>query len=141
MFALIVTVWRVEESRSDHATRPDWAGFVLLTLGLVTFVYGLIRAGETTWSDTGVDLCLAAGVVLLALFGLVESRVAHPMFDLSLLRVPTFAGGSIAAFAMNGSLYAVLLYFVIYLQDVLGYSALGTGLRVAILRSPSSSPR
>ena len=71
--------------------------------------------------------------MLLALFGVVESRVAHPMFDLSLLRVPTFAGGSIAAFAMNGSLYAVLLYFVIYLQDVLGYSALGTGLRVAIL--------
>ena len=55
------------------------------------------------------------------------------MFDLGLFRVPTFAGGSIAAFAMNGSLYAVLLYFVIYLQDVLGYSALGTGLRVAIL--------
>ena len=96
-------------------------------------MYGLIRAGETTWSDTGVIVCLAAGVVLLAAFGVVESRVAHPMFDLSLLRVPTFAGGSIAAFAMNGSLYAVLLYFVIYLQDVLGYSALGTGLRVAIL--------
>ncbi|HEY5398999.1 MAG TPA: MFS transporter, partial [Trebonia sp.] len=133
VFALIVTVWRVEESRSPDATRPDWAGFVLLTLGLVTFVYGLIRAGETTWSDTGVIACLAAGVVLLALFLVVESRVAHPMFDLSLLRVPTFAGGSIAAFAMNGSLYAVLLYFVIYLQDVLGYSALGTGLRVAIL--------
>jgi len=133
VFALIVTIWRVEESRSEHATRPDWFGFVLLTLGLVTFVYGLIRAGETTWSDTGVIACLAAGVVLLALFGLVESRVANPMFDLSLLRVPTFAGGSIAAFAMNGSLYAVLLYFVIYLQDVLGYSALGTGLRVAIL--------
>ena len=62
-----------------------------------------------------------------------ESRVAHPMFDLSLLRVPTFSGGSIAAFAMNGSLYAMLLYFVIYLQDVLGYSALGAGLRIAVL--------
>jgi predicted MFS family arabinose efflux permease len=55
------------------------------------------------------------------------------MFDLSLLRVPTFAGGSIAAFAMNGSLYAMLLYLVIYLQDVLGYSALGAGLRLAII--------
>jgi MFS family permease len=55
------------------------------------------------------------------------------MFDLSLLRVPTFAGGSIAAFAMNGSLYAVLLWLVIYLQDVLGYSAQGTGLRLAII--------
>jgi predicted MFS family arabinose efflux permease len=55
------------------------------------------------------------------------------MFDLSLLRVPTFTGGSIVALAMNGSLFAVLLYFVIYLQDVLGYSALDAGLRVAII--------
>jgi Major Facilitator Superfamily len=99
----------------------------------VTFVYGLIRAGETSWSDTGVITCIVAGVLLLVAFGVTEARVAHPMFDLGLFRVPTFAGGSIAAFAMNGSLYAVLLYFVIYLQDVLGYSALGTGLRVAIL--------
>jgi len=55
------------------------------------------------------------------------------MFDLSLLRVPTFAGGSIAAFAMNGSLYAVLLWLVIYLQDVLGYSAEQAGLRLAVI--------
>jgi predicted MFS family arabinose efflux permease len=55
------------------------------------------------------------------------------MFDLSLLRTPTFAGGSIAAFAMNGSLYAVLLFLVIYLQDVLGYSALDAGLQLAII--------
>src|SRR5260370_37359845 len=55
------------------------------------------------------------------------------MFDVSLLRTPTFAGGSIAAFAMNGSLYAVLLWLVIYLQDVLGYSAQGAGLRLAII--------
>src|SRR6202012_25029 len=65
--------------------------------------------------------------------GVTESRVAHPMFDMSLLRVPTFSGGALAAFAMNGSLYAMLLYFVIYLQDVLGYSALAAGLRIAIL--------
>ena len=78
-------------------------------------------------------ICLAAAVVLLAAFVVTESRVAHPMFDLSLLRVPTFSGGAIAAFAMNGSLYAMLLYFVIYLQDVLGYSALAAGLRIAIL--------
>jgi len=133
LFALVVTIWRVEESRSPQATSPDWPGFALLTTGLVAFVYGLIRAGETSWSDTGVVICLAVGVVLLAAFLMVERRVAHPMFDLSLLRVPTFAGGSIAAFAMNGSLYAVLLYLVIYLQDVLGYSALGAGLRLAII--------
>jgi len=133
VFALAVTLWRVEESKSPHPTPPDLAGFVLLTAGLVSLVYGLIRAGQDSWSDPGVIGCLAGGAALLAAFVVAESRVAHPMFDLSLLRVPTFSGGSIAAFAMNGSLYAMLLYFVIYLQDVLGYSALGAGLRIAVL--------
>jgi EmrB/QacA subfamily drug resistance transporter len=133
VFALAVTFWRTEESRSPHPAPPDWAGFLLLTSGLVSLVYGLIRAGENSWSDAVVIACLAAGVVLLGAFGLTERRVAHPMFDVSLLRVPTFSGGAIAAFAMNGSLYAMLLYFVIYLQDVLGYSALGAGLRIAII--------
>jgi EmrB/QacA subfamily drug resistance transporter len=133
VLALAVTVWRVEESRSPRPAPLDWAGFLLLTAGLISLIYGLIRAGDSSWSDTGVITCLAASVVLLAAFGVIESRVAHPMFDLSLLRVPTFSGGAIAAFAMNGSLYAMLLYFVIYLQDVLGYSALGAGLRIAIL--------
>src|ERR671924_248521 len=81
---------------------------LLFKIGLVSLVYGLIRAGETTWSDAGVIACLALAAVALAGFIAAERRVAHPMFDLSLLRVPTFAGGSIAAFAMNGSLYAVL---------------------------------
>jgi EmrB/QacA subfamily drug resistance transporter len=133
VFALAVTIWRVGESRSPHPAPPDWPGFALFTAGLIGLVYGLIRAGESSWSDTGVIICLAAGAALLAAFLVVEGRVAHPMFDLSLLRVPTFTGGSIAAFAMNGSLYAVLLYYVIYLQDVLGYSALDAGLRLAII--------
>jgi EmrB/QacA subfamily drug resistance transporter len=133
VLALSVTVWRVEESRLSSPEPPDWPGFVLLTAGLFGLVYGLIRAGENSWSDLGVIISLAAGVVLLVAFGVAESRAAHPLFDLSLLRVPTFTGGSIAAFTMNGSLFAVQLYFVIYLQDGLGYSALGTGLRIAIV--------
>src|SRR5215469_235304 len=133
VFALAVTIWRAEESRSPHPEPPDWPGFVLFTAGLVSLIYGLIRAGETSWSDTGVISCLAAGAVLIAVFLWAERHVAHPMFDLSLLRVPTFTGGSIAAFAMNGSLYAMLLYFVIYLQDILGYSALQAGLRLALI--------
>jgi EmrB/QacA subfamily drug resistance transporter len=133
VFAIAVTAWRVTESRSPHASSPDWAGFVLLTTGLVSLVYGLIRASETSWSDPGVVACLGLGVAGLAGFGVVERFVAHPMFDLSLFRIPTFAGSSIAAFAMNGSLYAMLLYLVLYLQDVLGYSAQDAGLRLAII--------
>jgi len=110
VLAVALTAWRVEESKSPHPTPPDWAGFALLTTGLVSLVYGLIRAGESSWSDAGVIICLAISVVALGGFIVAERRVAYPMFDLSLLRVPTFAGSSIAAFAMNGSLYAVLLW-------------------------------
>jgi EmrB/QacA subfamily drug resistance transporter len=131
--AIAVTAWGVSESRSPHPAPPDWAGFALQTLGLFSLVYGLIRAGEDGWSDTGVIVCLAVAAAALAAFIVAERLVAHPMFDLSLLRTPTFAGGSIAAFAMNGSLYAILLYLVLYLQDILGYSAQGAGLRLAII--------
>ena len=133
VLAVVLTAWRVEESSSPHPAPPDWAGFALLTTGLVSLIYGLIRAGENSWSDSGVIACLVIGSVALAGFIAAERRVAHPMFDLSLLRVPTFAGSSIAAFAMNGSLYAVLLFLVIYLQDILGYSAEQAGLRLAII--------
>src|ERR1700734_49464 len=68
VLAVALTAWRVEESKSPHPTPPDWTGFVLLTTGLVGLVYGLIRAGENSFSDTGVIICLAVGVGALAAF-------------------------------------------------------------------------
>ncbi len=131
--ALAVTRWQVEESKTPQAARPDWAGFATLTAGLVSLVYGLIRAGEIAWSDNGVIICLVLAAVFLAAFVAVEQRADHPLFDLSLFRIPTFSGGLAAAFAMNGSLFAALLYLVLYLQDDLGYSALQTGLRLLLI--------
>jgi len=136
--AFAVAVRTVDESRAPHAHRPDWAGFGTLTSGLVALVYGLIRASDTSWGDTGVIVCLALAAVLLTAFAVVETRVTHPMFDLSLLRIPTFLGGSLAAFTMNGSLYAMLLYLTIYLQNDLGYSALQTGLRLLVLSAAAT---
>ena len=63
----------------------------------------------------------------------VESRGKAPMFDLALFRKPTFTGGAVAAFGLSASIFALLLYFVLYLQDVLGFGALGTGLRLLVL--------
>ncbi|WP_041939564.1 MULTISPECIES: MFS transporter [Frankia] len=135
--AVALTVWKVEESRPPAAHRPDWPGFAVLTAGLVGVVYGLIRAGETAWSDTGVVVSLALGIAFLVAFVAVETRVANPMFDLSLLRTPTFLGGSLAAVAMNGSLFAMFVYLVLYLQNDLGYSALGSGVRLLIVSAGS----
>jgi EmrB/QacA subfamily drug resistance transporter len=131
--AVAVTLKTVQESKAPNPHRPDFLGFAVWTAGLVSLVYGLIRASETSWSDTRVIVCLILAAVLIAAFVVVETKVQHPMFDLGLLRIPTFLGGSVAAFCMNGSLYGMLLYLVLYLQDDLGYSALQSGLRIIII--------
>jgi EmrB/QacA subfamily drug resistance transporter len=131
--ATIVTLQRVEESRDPQARRLDWAGFVTFSSALGALVYGLIRSTELGWSSSTVVACLAGAAVLLAAFVVIELRLREPMFDLSLLRKPTFAGGSIAAFALSASLFALLLYLVLYMQDILGISALDTGVRLLVM--------
>lgn len=131
--AVAITAARVAESRSPAARRPDWLGFVLFTAALASLVYGLIESGERGFGSPQVIICLVAAGVLLLAFVVAEARSSHAMFDLSLFAKPTFTGGSLAAFGINGSIFAVLLYLVLYLQDVLGYSALGTGIRLLAL--------
>nr|MDQ2724232.1 MFS transporter [Actinomycetota bacterium] len=131
--AVAITLAKVDESRSRSARKPDWGGFVTFTAALSSLVYGLIRSNEHGWSETGVVLCFSAAFTLMVLFLLLEIQTSDPMFDLSLFRKPTFAGGSIAAFGLSASLFALLLYIVLFLQNVRGYSALGTGLRLLIL--------
>ena len=131
-FAIIVTLARIDESRPPRARRPDWAGFVLFTAGLSALVYGLIRSNEKSWTDHTVVGLLIAAAVLLTIFVGVELRSRHAMFDMALFRKPTFVGGSIAAFAISASAYSLLFYLVLYLQNVEGNSALGTGLRLLV---------
>jgi len=133
VITMAITLWRVGESRDPNPRGIDWAGLVSFTGGLIALVYGLIRAGEQGWGDPGVAICLGCAAVLLAVFILVERFGSRSMIDLALFKVPTFAGGSVAALAVNGCVYAMLLYIVLYLQDLLGYSALQTGLRALIM--------
>ena len=128
--AVVITVTRVAESRAPQASRPDWPGFVVFTVALSSLVYGLIESNQRSFTDPLVLGCLAAAAVLLVVFVLVERRSAHPMFDLKLFRLPTFSGGSVAAFGLSASIFAMLLYIVLYIQDILGYSPLATGVRL-----------
>jgi len=128
--AVAITMTRVAESRSPQASRPDWPGFAVFTVALSSLVYGLIESNQRSFTDPLVLGCLAAAGALLIVFVVVERRSAHPMFDLNLFRLPTFSGGSVAAFGLSASIFAMLLYLVLYLQDILGYSPLGTGVRL-----------
>jgi EmrB/QacA subfamily drug resistance transporter len=131
--AVILTVMRVAESREPRASRPDWPGLVLFTLALASLIYALIESNQKSFTDGIVLGCFAAAAVLLAAFVLAERRSRHPMFDLGLFRKPTFSGGAVAAFTLSASIFAMLLYLVLYLQDILGYSALGTGVRLTLM--------
>jgi EmrB/QacA subfamily drug resistance transporter len=138
--AIAVTLRYVRESKPPQARRVDFAGAAVFTAGLLALVYGLIRANDHGWTNTTSIVAWVVAAVLLTAFPFVERAVKQPMLDLSLFRKPTFVGGSIAAFTMNGSLYAMLIYLVLYLQEVLGYSALETGLRLAVITGATLMP-
>jgi EmrB/QacA subfamily drug resistance transporter len=135
--AILITLTRVQEFRPPHARRIDFAGFALFTVGLTALVYGLIESGRRGWGSEVVIGAFVLAAAMLIAFPVVERMVRQPMFDLSLFRKPTFVGGSIAAFGMNGSLYAMLLYLVVYMQSSLHLSALGCGWRLALITGGS----
>ena len=131
--ALIISVMKVAESRAPQASRPDWTGFTLFTAALSSLVYGLIESNQRSFTDGLVLGCFAAAALLLVAFVTVERRSAHPMFDLNLFKLPAFSGGSVAAFGLSASIFAMILYLVLYLQDILGYSPLAAGVRLMVL--------
>ncbi|HEX3930183.1 MAG TPA: DHA2 family efflux MFS transporter permease subunit [Nocardioides sp.] len=133
LVALAVTLMRLVESKDRHAGRPDWFGFVSFSIALGALVYGLIEAGEDGWGEQRVVLSFVLSGVLLVVFVVSQLLQEHPMFDLGLLRKPTFTGGLIAAFGVSASIFSLLTYLVIYVQNVLGYSAVATGVRFLFL--------
>jgi EmrB/QacA subfamily drug resistance transporter len=133
IFAVAVSVLRVEESRDPDAGRPDWIGFLTFSAGLGLLVLGLIRSGVDGWDAGLVRWSLVGSAVLLVAFVITQVVQSAPMFELSLLRKPTFVGGLIAAFGVSASVFSLLTYLVIYVQNVLGYSAIGAGIRFLFL--------
>lgn len=127
---LAATLLRVDESRDPAARRPDLIGFATFSSALFAIVYGLIESSTKGWGSAVVVGCLAGGAGLMVVFFICEVLQRRPMLDLSLLRVPTFVGGLTTAFAISAGMFAILAYLVIYLQDLLHFSAVGSGVRL-----------
>jgi MFS family permease len=125
---LWITRAKVEESRDPAAPRVDWPGQATLTAGLFLLVLALLRGNEDGWGSTFIVASLAGAAVLLAAFVAVEARSDHPMVPLRLFRNTSFTGAQAAAFAISASFFAVFLYTTLYLQQVLGLSAIEAGL-------------
>jgi EmrB/QacA subfamily drug resistance transporter len=131
--AVALTLLRVEESRDPRARRPDWLGFLSFSSALGLLVYGLIESSTHSWGSHLVLGSLVTALLLLLVFVALELRQQRPMFDLSLLRNPTFVGGLGSAFAISASAFSMITFLVLYLQNVLGYSAIATGVRLLVL--------
>lgn len=130
---LALSVTRLHESRDPDANRPDWIGFLTFSSGLGLLVYGLIESSSHPWGSGRVAGSLVACGILMLAFLAAELIQRQPMFDMSLLRNPSFDGGLVAAFAISASAMSLLTFLVLYLQNVLGYSAFQTGLRLLVL--------
>jgi EmrB/QacA subfamily drug resistance transporter len=119
----------LHETRDDQAGRFDAPGLVTLTGGLFALVLGLLRGSDWGWSSGRVIGLFAAATVLLVSFAFVELRQESPMLDIRLFKVPTFTGAQITAFSISAGMFAQFLFLPLYLENVLGYSAVATGVR------------
>jgi EmrB/QacA subfamily drug resistance transporter len=127
--ALLLAPRIVPESRLDAVRRKfDAAGALAGTGGLVLLVDAIAQAPQYGWGATRTIGVLAAAAVLLAAFLLIERRVTDPILPLSIFRLRTLAGANIAGLLLGGSFYAFIFVGTLYMQQVLHYSALQTGL-------------
>jgi len=124
-----ITLLRVPTSTRDPHARIDWGGVVTFSSGLFCLVFALIRGNDDGWDSAKIVGLLLTAVLLLALFVLIELRRDQAMLDLRLFRVPTFTGAQIVAFSIHASMFSMFLYIVLYMQNVLGYTPLETGVR------------
>src|SRR5205809_5599781 len=128
-FALLVTLTKVAESRNPFAKRPDLVGFLTFSGGLAALTFGLIRSNDDGWGSTTVIASFVTAAVLLAAFVVAELVQREPMLELGLFRVPTFSGALAAALAINGSLFSLLTYLILYFEQSLKLSPAQTGVR------------
>ncbi|KOU77931.1 multidrug MFS transporter [Streptomyces sp. MMG1533] len=126
--AVWLTLRVVPESRGRQGRRVDWAGTVTFAAFAGAVTYGAVRAGSHGWAAGGTLAWFAVAVVALAGFLVVERRGTDPLLDLRLFTKPAFSGVMAGALAFNGAAFGVLAYTSIWLQTMLGMSAVRGGL-------------
>jgi EmrB/QacA subfamily drug resistance transporter len=118
----------LRRDRRDPSVRLDVPGTVLVVAGLIGIVYGLSEASTKGWGAPLTVALLVAGAVLLAVFALTERRVAHPLLPLRIV-LDRFRGGAYLAIGLSAiGLFGVFLFLTYYLEEILRYSPVVTGL-------------
>ncbi|GAA4627982.1 MFS transporter [Actinoallomurus vinaceus] len=118
---------RLLHETERHRGRLDIAGAVAVVTGMVALVYGFIRAADAGWSDGGTLAAFVAGVLLLAAFLVVETRVERPVVPLRLFADRARSGSYLNMLLLAAAMFGMFFFIVQFLQNVLGFSPLKAG--------------
>jgi EmrB/QacA subfamily drug resistance transporter len=125
--ATALTPFLLRESRSASAKRFDALGAVLVTAGLATAVFAITQANTYGWSSATTFGLFAVAAAVLAAFVAVELRSSDPLMSFSIFRIKTVAGANAAGFILSTATMAMFLMLTLYMQQVLGFSPMQTG--------------
>jgi EmrB/QacA subfamily drug resistance transporter len=123
-----VTPLLLRESRADLGHRTfDFAGAAAVTGGLMLLVYGMTRATEIGWGTGETIGLLAASAALILSFIAIELRSRAPLLPMRIFRLRTLTGANVTAFLLGTSVFSQFFLGTLYMQQVLHYSAIETG--------------
>jgi EmrB/QacA subfamily drug resistance transporter len=125
--AFALTPLLLTESRDARVNRFDLPGAVLVTAGLSGVVYAITQAGQEGWLAGETLAFFAVSLTLLAAFVVWELRHPEPLMRFGILQIRTVSGANAAGFIMGTAMFAMFLMLTLYMQQVLGYSAMKTG--------------
>jgi EmrB/QacA subfamily drug resistance transporter len=127
VIALVLAPLLLSESRDLRVKRFDAIGAILVTGGLVTLVYAITQANDFGWASWQTISLFAGSVALLGASAAWELRNVAPLVPFSIFRLRTLTGSNVAAFLMGTMLFSMFLLLTLFMQQVLGYSAMETG--------------
>jgi EmrB/QacA subfamily drug resistance transporter len=128
VIAIAASLLLIPESKDESVEqRLDLPGLLTSGIGLFALTYGLIEANTYGWTSSRILGAFAVAVGMLVAFVLLETRQRLPMLDLSLFRNGTFAGANLAVLLVALAMFGVFFFVSLYMQGVLGYSAVETG--------------
>jgi EmrB/QacA subfamily drug resistance transporter len=124
---LALTPLLLSESRDLRAKSFDIPGAALVTGGLVALVFAITQANDYGWASLETIGVFALSAVLLAGFLIWETRVTDPLMTFSIFRLRTLTGANVAGLILGTATFSMFLMLTLYMQQVLGYSAMKTG--------------
>jgi EmrB/QacA subfamily drug resistance transporter len=130
VLAVAVALFATRESRDETVGKTvDFAGIAAITVGLTALVLALVEGNSWHWGSPRVISLLAVAAITLAAFPMIERRVEAPMVDFTFFRSRTSLGANLVAFLISFAMFAQFFFLTLYMQNVLHYSPLETGLR------------